>query len=309
MTDACDPCAANFSGSSTGGRRVFVGRCSTSVHRPRREGTEAAAATSYAAHRQRAARDPVAVTVDHPFLFFIRHRERRAPLRWPGRRPHREIAPDRGRTRRESPAAPAYTLRLPPAHAEEPAWTAPPAEPAAREERRRLHRRHLLRRLRRICRRQRARTLMSARRQPPPRLQYPQRVTKAVEQRWCPRCPQQPLDRKWFSESKKVEIDQCPSAAASGSTMANSPPSSSDQKGKVEESPWPPPFPSRRVPPVGAARRRSAGAESLFDLPLSSPTACPRAPALRRRGSGVPAASAGCDRVEDSEFSGTMCRA
>jgi len=26
----------------------------------------------------------------------------------------------------------------------------------------------------------------------------------------CPRCPEQVLDRKWFSETKTVEIDQCP---------------------------------------------------------------------------------------------------
>jgi len=28
--------------------------------------------------------------------------------------------------------------------------------------------------------------------------------------RICPRCAGQELERKWFSESKKVEIDQCP---------------------------------------------------------------------------------------------------
>ena len=28
--------------------------------------------------------------------------------------------------------------------------------------------------------------------------------------RMCPRCAQQVLERKWFSERKKVEIDQCP---------------------------------------------------------------------------------------------------
>ena len=27
--------------------------------------------------------------------------------------------------------------------------------------------------------------------------------------RQCPRCPEQILERKWFSDSKKVEIDQC----------------------------------------------------------------------------------------------------
>lgn len=30
------------------------------------------------------------------------------------------------------------------------------------------------------------------------------------EPRLCPRCPDQVLDRKWFSDTKKVEIDQCP---------------------------------------------------------------------------------------------------
>ncbi len=30
------------------------------------------------------------------------------------------------------------------------------------------------------------------------------------EPRMCPRCPDQVLDRKWFSNLKKVEIDQCP---------------------------------------------------------------------------------------------------
>jgi len=31
-----------------------------------------------------------------------------------------------------------------------------------------------------------------------------------TEPRLCPRCPDQVLDRKWFSDLKKVEIDQCP---------------------------------------------------------------------------------------------------
>src|SRR4051812_25138292 len=31
--------------------------------------------------------------------------------------------------------------------------------------------------------------------------------------RLCPRCPAQALERKWFSESRKVEIDQCPKCA------------------------------------------------------------------------------------------------
>ena len=32
---------------------------------------------------------------------------------------------------------------------------------------------------------------------------------KLTEPRLCPRCPELVLERKWFSESKKVEIDQC----------------------------------------------------------------------------------------------------
>src|SRR6185369_9534342 len=31
-----------------------------------------------------------------------------------------------------------------------------------------------------------------------------------AEPRVCPRCPNQMLDRKWFSDSQQVEIDQCP---------------------------------------------------------------------------------------------------
>lgn len=30
-----------------------------------------------------------------------------------------------------------------------------------------------------------------------------------TEPRLCPRCPGQVLDRKWFSDSQEVEIDQC----------------------------------------------------------------------------------------------------
>jgi Zn-finger nucleic acid-binding protein len=33
---------------------------------------------------------------------------------------------------------------------------------------------------------------------------------KLTEPRQCPRCPEQLLERKWFSDAKKVEIDQCP---------------------------------------------------------------------------------------------------
>ena len=38
----------------------------------------------------------------------------------------------------------------------------------------------------------------------------PGRAANLAEARMCPRCPQQALDRKWFSDLKKVEIDQCP---------------------------------------------------------------------------------------------------
>ena len=33
---------------------------------------------------------------------------------------------------------------------------------------------------------------------------------KPAEPRVCPRCDGQVLDRKWFSDLKRVEIDQCP---------------------------------------------------------------------------------------------------
>jgi Zn-finger nucleic acid-binding protein len=40
--------------------------------------------------------------------------------------------------------------------------------------------------------------------------QVPSTNVKLTEPRMCPRCPEQLLDRKWFSELKQVEIDQCP---------------------------------------------------------------------------------------------------
>jgi len=40
--------------------------------------------------------------------------------------------------------------------------------------------------------------------------QVPVSSVKLSEPRTCPRCPEQVLERKWFSDSKKVEIDQCP---------------------------------------------------------------------------------------------------
>ena len=33
---------------------------------------------------------------------------------------------------------------------------------------------------------------------------------KLTQPRLCPRCPEQVLDCKWFSDLKRVEIDQCP---------------------------------------------------------------------------------------------------
>jgi len=36
------------------------------------------------------------------------------------------------------------------------------------------------------------------------------RATDPDAPRACPRCPDQPLDRKWFSDAQQVEIDQCP---------------------------------------------------------------------------------------------------
>ena len=38
----------------------------------------------------------------------------------------------------------------------------------------------------------------------------PVNSVKLTEPRLCPRCPEQVLDRKWFSDRKQVEIDQCP---------------------------------------------------------------------------------------------------
>ena len=40
--------------------------------------------------------------------------------------------------------------------------------------------------------------------------QVPVSSVKLSEPRMCPRCPEQVLDRKWFSPAEKVEIDQCP---------------------------------------------------------------------------------------------------
>lgn len=38
----------------------------------------------------------------------------------------------------------------------------------------------------------------------------PQKEVKLTEPRLCPRCPNQALDRRWFSDQRLVEIDQCP---------------------------------------------------------------------------------------------------
>jgi Zn-finger nucleic acid-binding protein len=40
--------------------------------------------------------------------------------------------------------------------------------------------------------------------------QLPVGTVNLTEPRMCPRCASQVLDRKWFSDLKKVEIDQCP---------------------------------------------------------------------------------------------------
>lgn len=40
--------------------------------------------------------------------------------------------------------------------------------------------------------------------------QAPVDAKKLAEPRICPRCAGQVLDRKWFSDLKRVEIDQCP---------------------------------------------------------------------------------------------------
>lgn len=40
--------------------------------------------------------------------------------------------------------------------------------------------------------------------------QVPVSNVKLTDPRMCPRCPEQILDRKWFSPAEKVEIDQCP---------------------------------------------------------------------------------------------------
>lgn len=38
----------------------------------------------------------------------------------------------------------------------------------------------------------------------------PNKVVVQTEPRLCPRCPEQVLERRWFSDEKLVEIDQCP---------------------------------------------------------------------------------------------------
>jgi len=40
--------------------------------------------------------------------------------------------------------------------------------------------------------------------------QLPTREDESEGPRLCPRCPKQQLELKWFSEARKVEIDQCP---------------------------------------------------------------------------------------------------
>jgi len=77
MVDACDPVKADFSGITLSKKeRPFVGQV---LHKAfvavDEKGTEAAAATVVLMRTGSAAKpeDPVVVTVDHPFLFFIRH--------------------------------------------------------------------------------------------------------------------------------------------------------------------------------------------------------------------------------------------
>jgi Zn-finger nucleic acid-binding protein len=38
----------------------------------------------------------------------------------------------------------------------------------------------------------------------------PGKPAKLTESRLCPRCANQALERRWFSDLKRVEIDQCP---------------------------------------------------------------------------------------------------
>jgi Zn-finger nucleic acid-binding protein len=38
----------------------------------------------------------------------------------------------------------------------------------------------------------------------------PRTNVKLTQPRMCPRCPEQVLDCKWFSDLKQVEIDECP---------------------------------------------------------------------------------------------------
>jgi len=38
----------------------------------------------------------------------------------------------------------------------------------------------------------------------------PHKQVVLTEPRFCPRCPDLVLDRRWFSAAEKVEIDQCP---------------------------------------------------------------------------------------------------
>lgn len=40
--------------------------------------------------------------------------------------------------------------------------------------------------------------------------QAPPGTIQLADARLCPRCTEQVLERKWFSDLKKVEIDQCP---------------------------------------------------------------------------------------------------
>jgi hypothetical protein len=77
MVDPCDPVTADFSGITLSKKdRPFIGQV---LHKAfvavDEKGTEAAAATVVLVRAGSAAKpeEPVVVTVDHPFLFFIRH--------------------------------------------------------------------------------------------------------------------------------------------------------------------------------------------------------------------------------------------
>jgi len=58
---------------------------------------------------------------------------------------------------------------------------------------------------------------------------------KLTEPRPCPRCPEQILERKWFSDSQKVEIDQCPQC---GGVWLDAPSAASSTSGRCTIQTW-----------------------------------------------------------------------